>query len=1050
MTKMNTPTALGRNQTLARLAIGSALTGTLAIMLVVMPSPVAAADECGVAPVTPGTVTCTPTGNPYPNGISYIAPPADLTIVLQDGVRVNTGGSLNIGVLAVGDSAFTVNGGTNTLITTTDDGAFGALVANNTDPLSVTLDRIVTSGVNATGVLASSSEGTVTVNTNTITTSGQRAEGISASTDISAITVRSGSITTGGIDATGINANSDFGDINITSNTIRTTGDGSGGFFNTGATGILAQTGGIGRVTINSTAITTTGTNAIGIRAVNNTGALLVTSGTIATSGINSDAINVTSAGTATVNTGAITTSGANADGVVATGATGANVSFTAIATTGANANGVLVPAGVMFFGPAASATVNVNGGSVSTVGATSDGVRAIAGTGTSAVNITGNVATQGANSRGIFASGPTGATVTNGGTVSTAGATANGVEALSTTGPVIVTVNNVSTTGNGSRAVVATATAGAATVNVNGALRTSGTTADVLTVNSGTNGTVNVGAAGSFAATQGNFITLNSTGTSTLNNAGTIGNNLGGFALVATGGPITINNSGNLSSDIVLTAGADRLNNTGTFTVSVNPDFGAGVDVFNNSGTILVGSGATATVSPVFIGLETMNNSGLIDMRNGRVGDTLTLPGTYAGSNGTLGLDILFGATTATSDQLIIGGAASGTTAVAVNQLGVLPVFNAGTVLVRAGAGSNANAFDLEGGSLDAGFVRYEIVFNAADNTYSLTGAPSDTAFRTLNYVEGIRSIWLKSADVVSAQLRARRDALWSQGGGEPAGRMWLQMHGSTETRKGFRDFNAFGQSRNVNTGYNQDYFGGQIGLDISGGSGERGGFALGVTGGYISSSMEFGRSPDRLRFDVANAGAYASYSSGNFFLNAIGKYDYYWAEANAASANFQQDFKGGVYGVRGEAGIRFGNDSFFVEPAASISYVKNDFDQLRPLGTTVDFDADDGLRGRAGGRIGGEFNMGGAVMAVYAGANYIHEFKGQDNVTFSGGGQNLAFTNNRLRDYGEAIFGVTIAQTQGISGFIEGNYIRTFSSPDANRGIQGAGGRAGIRFKF
>ena len=1048
MQKTNKTAAFAHNKVLSRLAIGSALTGTMAIMLAVMPSPAAAADECGVAPATPGTVTCTPAGNPYPDGITYIAPPADLTIVLQDGVRVNTSGSLNIGLLAVGDSAFTVNGGTNTLITTDADGSFGALVANNTDPLSVTLDRIVTTGNNATGVLASSSEGAVTVNTNSITTSGQRAEGISASTDISAITVRSGTITTGGMDATGINANSDFGDIAITSGTIRTTGNGSGGFFNTGATGILAQTGGIGRITVNSTAITTTGTNAVGIRAVNNTGALSITSGTISTTGINSDAITATTAGTATINTGAITTTGANADGIVATGRTGVNATFTSISTTGANANGVLVPAGVMFFGPAASANVNINGGSVSTMGATSDGVRAIAGTGTSSVNVTGNVSTLGLNSRGIVASGPTGATVTNGGTVSTAGATSNGVEASSTTGPVVVTVNNVTTTGAGSRAVVATATAGAATVNVNGALRTSGTTADVLTVTSGTNGIVNVGAAGSFAATQGNFIMLNSTGTSTLNNAGTIGNNLGGFALVATGGPITINNSGTLSSDIVLTAGADRLNNTGTFVVGANPDFGAGVDVFNNSGTILVGSGATATVSPVFVGLESTINSGLIDLRNGRVGDTLTLPGSYMGMNGTLGLDVNFASTVA--DQLIIGGAATGTTTVAINQLGTTPVFNAGTVIVRTGAGSDANAFNLAGGSLDAGFVRYEVVFNAADNTFLLTGAPSDAAFRTLNYVEGIRSIWLKSADVVTAQLRARRDALWSQGGGEPAGRMWVQMHGSTETRNGFRDFNAFGQSRNVNTGYKQDYFGGQVGLDISGGSGERGGFAFGVTGGYITSEMNFGRSPDQLEFDVANAGAYASYSSGNIFFNALGKYDFYWANANAASANFQQDFKGGVYGVRGEAGIRLGDDGFFIEPAASISYVKNDFDQLRPLGTTVDFDADDGLRGRAGGRIGGEFTMGGAVMAVYAGANYVHEFKGEDNVTFTGGGQNLAFTNARPRDFGEALFGVTIAQTQGISGFIEGNYIRTFKSPDSNRGIQGAGGRAGIRFKF
>ena len=1049
MFKIKNSSAFGRNKLRARVAAGSALTGTLAVMLVMMPSPASAADECGLAPATPGAVTCTPAGNPYPNGITYIAPPADLTIVLQDGVRVNTSGSLNIGVLAVGDSAFTVNGGTNTLITTTDDGAFGALVANNTDPLSLTLDRVVTGGTNATGVLASSSEGAVSVNTNNITTAGLRAEGISASTDISSITVRSGSINTSGIDATAINANSDFGDINITSNTIRTTGNGSGGFFNTGATGILAQTGGLGRIAVNSSAITTLGTNAIGIRAVNNTGALLVTSGTIATTGMNSDAINVASAGTATVNTGAITTTGANADGIVATGGTGANVTFTSISTTGANANGVLIPAGVMFFGPRASATATVNGGSISTVGATSDGVRAVAGTGAAVVNVSGNISTQGANSRGIFASGPTGATVTNGGTITTAGMTSNGVDASSTTGPVVVTINNVTTTGNGSRAVLANGTAGNATANINGALRTSGTNADALNVNSGANAVVNVGTAATFSTTQGNFIALNSAATSTLNNAGFIGNNLGGFALVATGGPITINNTGNLSSDILLTGGADRLNNSGTFTVGVNPDFGAGIDIFNNSGTILIGSGAATVVSPTFLNLETMNNSGIIDMRNGRAGDTLTLLGTYAGSNGVLGLDVFFGSPT-TSDQLIIGGAASGITTVAVNQGGETPVFNAGTVLVRAGAGSDANAFDLAGGSLDAGFVRYDIVFNAANNTYSLTGTPSDTAFRTLNYVEGIRSIWLKSADVVSAQLRARRDALWSQGGGEPAGRMWLQIHGSTETRKGFRDFNAFGQSRNVGTGYNQDYFGGQVGLDISGGSGERGGFAFGVTGGYINSSLNFARTPDRLRFDVVNAGAYASYSSGNFFLNALGKYDYYWADTVAASAGFQQDFKGGVYGVRGEAGIRFGNDSFFVEPAASISYVKNDFDDLRPLGTTVHFDADEGLRGRAGGRFGGEFNLGGAVMAVYAGANYIHEFQGRDTVTFTGGGQTLSYTNNRLRDYGEALFGVTIAQSQGISGFIEGSYIRSFRGGNENRGIEGVSGRGGIRVKF
>ena len=252
------------------------------------------------------------------------------------------------------------------------------------------------------------------------------------------------------------------------------------------------------------------------------------------------------------------------------------------------------------------------------------------------------------------------------------------------------------------------------------------------------------------------------------------------------------------------------------------------------------------------------------------------------------------------------------------------------------------------------------------------------------------------------------------------------------------------------TNTGFEQDYFGGQIGLDISGGSGERGGFAFGVTGGYLNSSITYPGTADRIKFDVVNAGVYLSYSSGNLFFNALGKYDRYWAKSRAPSAGFQQDFRGDVYGGRAEVGLRFGSDSFFIEPAASISYVKNDEEDLRPLGTTIAFDEDKGLRGRFGGRIGGQVDMGGPKMALFAGANYVHEFKARDNVTFIGGGQTLIFTNNRLRDYGEATVGMTIAQNEGVSGFFEANYIRSFRRDNGLRGIEGVGGRAGLRLRF
>lgn len=1031
----------------SRLSRGSAL----AIALLAFPGVALADNECGAAPATAGTVTCTPSGNPYPNGITYIAPPAGLTIVLQDGVRVDTTGTFNIGVLAVGNIPLTLNGGTNTLITTTADGSFGALVSNNIDPISVTLDRIITRGANATGILASSSEGAITVRSNSITTSGASAEGISASTDTSAISVFSGRIATSGANATGIDANSDFGNIAITSSAITTTGAGTG-FFGGGSLGILAQTGGNGTITVNSGSIDTRGAESIGIRAVTGNGAILVNSGPITTQGMNADGISVFArSAMATVNVGNITTTGTNADGIVATGATGANVTFGSITTTGANANGVLIPAGVMFFGPPASATVSVTGGNVSTSGATSDGVRAIAGTGTSTVNVSGNVSTQGNSSRSIFASGPQGASVTSGGLVTTAGLNSNGVEAASSTGPVTVTINSVSTAGNGSQAVLLNATAGNATATVNGALRTSGTTANALTVNSGGSGIVNVGAGASFSTVQGDFIRLTSTGTSTLNNAGTIGNNAGGFALVANGGPITINNTGTLTSDIVLSGGADVVNNSGTFVIGVNPDFGAGTDTFNNTGVVNLLAGATAPVAPVFTGLETFNNRGTIDLRNGRAGDTLTLPGSYVGTNGTLGLDITANGSTTTADRLIVGGAATGTTTITLNQLaGSVPTFNSGTVLVDAGAGSSATAFTIAGGGLDAGFVRFQTNFDAANNNFVLTGAPSDAAFRIINNGEMVRSLWLKSADAVSAQLRARRDALWALGGGDTAGRFWMQLHGSNEERKGLRDFNAFGQSRLTDIGYNQNFYGAQIGLDLSGASGEKGGFAFGLTGGYLNSEVDFGGVADRFDFDVANVGVYASYSSGNFFFNALGKYDYYWANTRIATAGFQQDFKGEVYGGRAEMGVRFGSDSVFIEPAASISYVNNDADDLTPLGTTIAFDEDEGLRGRIGGRIGGQFDSGSNKVSVYVGANYVHEFMGEDNVSFVSGGQTLTFTNDRLRDYGEVLAGLTITQNDVVSGFFEGNYSRSFSDQNGLRPFEGFGGRAGVRIKF
>lgn len=884
-----------------RLALGSALGGTLAVLAFAAPQMAQAADECGVVPLD-GAVICTPLLNPLASGITYVAPATDLTLTLQDGLVIDTTGTASSGVVVNTANALTINGATNTSITTDGIGASGVLVTNLAAPTSITLDEVATAGTDAIGVSATATTGPIAISTNLVATTGD-----------------------GGI-------------------------------------GILAQTGGDGTLTINSGTISTAGLGATGISATTDTGGLMITSGPVTTLGDGADAISATSTG------------------------------------------------------------------------------------GTVTVNANGDIATSGGNAAAIRVAAETGATVTSGSSITTTGLDATGVEVSSTTGPVAVTLRNVSTAGDGAEAVLVTADTGTATVTVNGALRTTGAGADALTVNGGGDATVNLASGATLSTVDGDFLQLNSAGTTTVDTAATLGNNASGYAIVATGGPVVVNNSGSLYSDILLSGGADTVNNSGAFVVGVNPDFGAGVDTFNNSGTVSLLAGATAPVARTFTGLEAFNNSGSVDLRNGRAGDTLTLPGTYAGTNGTLGLDV----NGAVADQLIVGGAATGTTSIELNLLpGADPVLNAGTVLVNAGAGSAATAFDLLGGGLDAGFVRYDVVYDAPGNNFVLLAAPSDAAFRTLNYAEGVRSLWLKSADAVSAQLRERRDAQWTRGGADTTGRFWVQIHGSKENRDALRDFTVFGLTRQADMGFSQDYYGGQMGLDFGGSAGDGGGFAFGVTGGYLNSTQHFAGSADRVDFDVVNLGLYASLSSGNLFFNALGKYDRYWSKARIPSAGFRDKSTGDIYGARAEVGMRFGSESFYVEPAASLSWVKSDVDGLRPAGFSIDFNDDEGLRGRLGARVGGIVDIGGPKMSVYGGLNYVHEFQGRDRVTFTSGGQTLTYTNRRLRDYGEATLGATIAQNEAVSGFFEANYLRTFS--DSRRGeLDGFGARAGVRFRF
>ena len=989
----------------------------MAMASLALPQLAYAQNECG-APATP-TVTCTAANDPYATGVTYVALPTDFTILLNDDTVVDTSGSAHPGVqgAATGARSLTLQGAPGSKITTDGANAHGVSLTTASGALNATTGSIKTSGAGATGIRATSTSGAVTIAGGTTATTGAGARGIDAITDSGNISVATGTVTTTGANAVGASGRSNSGNVTVTIGSIGTGGS--------DAIGAVVRTGGGGTATLQGGTIATTGAGATGASVKSATGAATVNLGSIKTRGVAADGLLVTSTGgTASATITRVLTNGDNARGIVVSGAQGASVSYNIVSTKGANSTGISIPAGI----PSAKATV-IGVGPLTTAGANADGINVNA-TGTVNISTTGTIATTGNNSRGLVANG--------GGAVN-----------ISTAG--------VTTTGATSAGIVATSTGASVRVLLSG---TNGSaTSDGVTVIAATSAVVNLAAGGSLSG-GANGVTITSGTATKVNNDGTLNGAV--YALVANGGAVTLNNRGTLNGRIALSgnadavnnsgvfnatgvslygAGNDQFNNSGTYLANADADFGTGVDSFANTGIfrVLAGAGAPGTIT--LAGLEAYDNSGLVDLRNGHAGDVLVLPGSYAGSGGAmLGLDVTPGGAGANTDQLRIGGAASGSTQVALTIVGNSPaVLGTAATLVQAGAASSANAFTVAGGNADQGLIQYGIVYNPATFAFNLVGAPGVGVYRAAVFGEAARNLWLQSGDAWSGHMRALRDTSAARG---TRPRIWAQTLGQIEQRTNSRTFTSLGITSQVDLGYKQDYFGGQMGMDFGGSGGGRS-FAYGITGGYLNSNLNFAKSADRINFDAVNAGIYLSYAAGGFFLNALGKYDYYWGRNRSLTGGYSRDIKGSVYGGKAEIGYRFGNQ-VFLEPAASISYTHNDMDDVTVVAGSFVFGGDEGVRGKAGARIGYVAEIDATTLSFYGGGNYVHAFDRENKVSFISGGQSVAFANGRVRDYGELTLGLKIGSDQDkVTGFFEGSYA---SGGD----YQGYGGRAGGQVRF
>ena len=636
-------------------------------------------------------------------GISFTQSATGVAVTAAaDGIlaRNEGGGAISINVngpltAAGGDAIRAVNDASGTGIAITAAAVSGSesgirAVGSGTGAVRIVATGTVT-GVSEDGVYAKAAGGAITV-TAAAATGGKAGIRASAGGAGTVRIVATGTVT--GVSEDGVYAKAAGGAITVTA--AAATG---------GKAGIRASAGGAGAVRIVATG-TVTGVSEDGVYAKAAGGAITVTAAAVTGSkvGINVSAAN----GNVTVSAAAVTGSSTG----IRTQVTGAgSVSISASgAVTGTGASGVGIDVS------AASGNVAVSAASVTGM---ATGIRAVAsGTGVVSILATGRVG--GTGNYGIYVDhNGTGATTievsstVTGGSGTTAAAIRTNVSAGS---DVTILLNSGASVGDGAgNAIVGGA--GDSTVTVNNGTKITGKVnlgsgADMLTFAGGdfSSATILEGGAG-------NDTLRFSGGSGSLNPAivGSAGEGLKGWenVVVQSGANISgniklANDSGNLTFD---GAAIGRLGSL---------DGGSGAAntlAFNN----VTGSLATSALSgweTLAIGARsrvTLTGSELTRGQAGRLSvggtlafgtrnsttDTFTVKGDFVGG-GTIAIDANFAGANGspTADMLVIEGSATGTTAIAINNLtpadGTVPGGDIEVVTVSGGA--DASAFALAG----------------------------------------------------------------------------------------------------------------------------------------------------------------------------------------------------------------------------------------------------------------------------------------------------------------------------------------------------------------
>lgn len=641
---------------------------------------------------------------------------------------------------------------------------------------------------------------------------------------------------------------------------------------------------------------------------------------------------------------------------------------------------------------------------------------------GTSVTASTGTVLATATTTTGVWSTATNGMNSTTGGTTIVEGTHSTGLGTFATNGDNITNSGTIDAPALGSIGIRATTLAGTScgtnTVNVTGNI--TGAAFGIYAKSCGA-GNVNVMAGTSVSRAVGGATNIYNLaqGTATTIIDGEVSAPSAGEWAIWLWGSSTITvlrSSAALTGAVATSDGSDSfiLDPGAIWDTGSTSYFGFGDDVVNSAGIIRAESGATR-----FDDLELLTNTGSIDLQDGSADDVLTISGAYTGS----GAVILIDAVGPTSDQLVIGGNASGTTHVIIS--GGRDVIDTDGLLVVDADTATSNAFILSDATVTR-LIDYRLVQSGGN--FVLFATPNATAFQPLAVGNITQDLWYQSAEVYRSSSRHRgADDLADRTNGVG---LWGQLHGGRDRYGNQESRTVFGAGVDIDNRVRADRRGAQVGIDFIP---TGGGLVAGLTSGYQTAQADHRSLAGGIEAKGYNLGAYLQVGgSAGFYGGILVKHDKNEVHlTNSAFDLADGDPDSRSTGVEGVGGFRWNSGSLALDLGAGMSFVRTTVEDFSAEGIEYDFATSNGVRGELRARVG----LSGG-LAPFVDASLFRDFAGGSKMTMLSDDESESVNADGRSTWGRLAVGLGGSKLPAFGGWAE------FGSR------KGIGLSAGLRF--